>query len=230
MNNDNLLQLEGAIESVVFRNDENGYTVIELADGDDYLTAVGIMPQVSSGDVVKLTGKYTNHPSYGRQFAVQICEISRPTEAADILRYLSSGAIKGIGTQTAQRLVKEFGEATLDVLENQPERVAMLKGISSQKAEDFSKQLKQNTGVRTLMLFLGELIKKNPYILCQGDFGVSFESADFIAKKEKLEPDSNVRMRAGIVYILHHNERNGHTCLPKEKLLKVSTDFLGIDG
>lgn len=153
MNNDNLLQLEGAIESVVFRNDENGYTVIELADGDDYLTAVGIMPQVSSGDVVKLTGKYTNHPSYGRQFAVQICEISRPTEAADILRYLSSGAIKGIGTQTAQRLVKEFGEATLDVLENQPERVAMLKGISSQKAEDFSKQLKQNTGVRTLMLF-----------------------------------------------------------------------------
>ena len=123
MNNDNLLQLEGAIESVVFRNDENGYTVIELADGDDYLTAVGIMPQVSSGDVVKLTGKYTNHPSYGRQFAVQICEISRPTEAADILRYLSSGAIKGIGTQTAQRLVKEFGEATLDVLENQPERV-----------------------------------------------------------------------------------------------------------
>lgn len=251
MNNDNLLQLEGAIESVVFRNDENGYTVIELADGDDYLTAVGIMPQVSSGDVVKLTGKYTNHPSYGRQFAVQICEISRPTEAADILRYLSSGAIKGIGTQTAQRLVKEFGETTLDVLENQPERVAMLKGISSQKAEDFSKQLKQNTGVRTLMLFLGEygisntasvkifnaygpgcvdLIKKNPYILCQGDFGVSFESADFIAKKEKLEPDSNVRMRAGIVYILHHNERNGHTCLPKEKLLKVSTDFLGIDG
>lgn len=156
MNNDNLLQLEGAIESVVFRNDENGYTVIELADGDDYLTAVGIMPQVSSGDVVKLTGKYTNHPSYGRQFAVQICEISRPTEAADILRYLSSGAIKGIGTQTAQRLVKEFGEATLDVLENQPERVAMLKGISSQKAEDFSNQLKQNTGVRTLMLFLGE--------------------------------------------------------------------------
>ena len=137
------------------------------------------------------------------------------------------------------------------MLENQPERVAMLKGISSQKAEDFSKQLKQNTGVRTLMLFLGEygisntasvkifnaygpscvdLIKKNPYILCQGDFGVSFESADFIAKKEKLEPDSNVRMRAGIVHILHHNERNGHTCLPKEKLLKVSTDFLGIDG
>lgn len=137
------------------------------------------------------------------------------------------------------------------MLENQPERVAMLKGISSQKAEDFSKQLKQNTGVRTLMLFLrrvrnfkhrigqnfqrlrSELCrfnKKNRIILCQGDFGVSFESADFIAKKEKLEPDSNVRMRAGIVYILHHNERNGHTCLPKEKLLKVSTDFLGIDG
>ncbi len=142
MNNDNLLQLEGAIESVVFRNDENGYTVIELADGDDYLTAVGIMPQVSSGDVVKLTGKYTNHPSYGRQFAVQICEISRPTEAADILRYLSSGAIKGIGTQTAQRLVKEFGEATLDVLENQPEKSCNAERNFFAKSRGFFKAVK----------------------------------------------------------------------------------------
>ena len=106
MNNDNLLQLEGAIESVVFRNDENGYTVIELADGDDYLTAVGIMPQVSSGDVVKLTGKYTNHPSYGRQFAVQICEISRPTEAADLsLVYCHPELSRESAPQTAQRLV-----------------------------------------------------------------------------------------------------------------------------
>lgn len=251
MPNENLLQLEGAIENIVYRNEENGYTVIEISDEDDYITAVGIMPQVGVGDTVKLTGVYINHRNYGQQFSVQVCEVCRPTESADILRYLSSGAIKGIGSATAQRLVKEFGEATLDVMENQPERVALLKGISKSKAEDFSNQLKMNTGVRTLMLYLGEYgisnsssvkiynllgsncverIKENPYILCQGDFGVSFESADFIAKKEKLEPDSNIRIRAGITYVLKHNERNGHTCLPKEKLITVASEFLGLES
>lgn len=250
MNNENLLQLEGAVENIVYRNEENGYTVIEISDGDDYITAVGIMPQAGVGDTVKLTGTYINHRNYGRQFSAQICEICRPTESADILRYLSSGAIKGIGSATAQRLVSEFGESTLDVMENQPERVALLKGISKSKAEDFSNQLKTNTGVRTLMLYLGEYgisntasvkifnafgpdcverIKANPYILCQGDFGVSFESADFIAKKERLEPESNVRLRAGITYILRHNERNGHTCLPKERLIGISADFLCVE-
>ncbi len=250
MSNNKLLQLEGAVENIVYRNEENGYSVIEIADGDDYITAVGIMPQVGVGDTVRLTGTYTNHRNYGRQFSASICEISRPTESADILRYLSSGAIKGIGAATAQRLVQEFGEATLDVMENQPERVALLKGISKSKAEDFSLQLKTNSGVRTLMLYLGEYgisntasvkiftafgsgcvdrIKANPYILCDGDFGVSFESADFIAKKESLEPESTVRLRAGITYILRHNERNGHTCLPKEKLLTISAEFLGVE-
>ncbi len=249
MDNENLLQLEGVVENIVYRNEENGYTVIEISDSDDYITAVGIMPQANVGDTIKLTGVYINHRNYGKQFSAQICEICRPTESADILRYLSSGAIKGIGASTAQRLVSEFGEATLDVMETQPERVALIKGISKSKALDFSNQLKSNTGVRTLMLYLGEYgisntsavkiynalgsgcvdrIRENPYILCQGDFGVSFESADFIAKKEKLEPESAVRLRAGITYILRHNERNGHTCLPKEKLISISADFLNV--
>lgn len=249
MNNEKLLQLEGAVENIVYRNEENGYTVIEISDSDDYITAVGIMPQVGIGDTVKLTGTYITHRSYGKQFSASICEICRPTESADILRYLSSGAVKGIGAATAQRLVSEFGETTLDVMENDPERVALLKGISKSKAEDFSLQLKTNSGVRTLMLYLGEYgisntssvkifnsfgpgcvekIKANPYILCESDFGVSFESADFIAKKENLEPENNVRLRAGITYILKHNERNGHTCLPKNKLLNISSDFLGV--
>lgn len=249
MDNENLLQLEGAVENIVYRNEENGYTVIEISDGDDYITAVGIMPQANVGDTVKLTGVYTNHRNYGKQFSAQICEICRPTESADILRYLSSGAIKGIGASTAQRLVSEFGEATLDVMETQPDRVALIKGISKSKALDFSNQLKTNTGVRTLMLYLGEYgisntsavkiynalgagcverIRENPYILCQGDFGVTFESADFIAKKERLEPESGVRLRAGITYILRHNEHNGHTCLPKEKLIAISADFLNV--
>ncbi|HCA05105.1 MAG TPA: ATP-dependent RecD-like DNA helicase [Ruminococcaceae bacterium] len=245
-----LLRLEGAVENIVYRNEDNGYTVLELSDGDDYITAVGVMPQVSEGDRVELTGSYTEHRSYGRQFAAKTCEVCRPTERADILRYLSSGAIKGIGPVTAQRIVREFGDATLDVLENQPERVAMLKGISQEKALDFSAQLKANTGVRELMLYLGEygisntsavkifnalgtgcveMIKNDPYILCQGSFGVSFESADIIAKRENLMPDSEVRLRAGITYVLRKNEGNGHTCLPKDSLSDTAARFLSVD-
>ena len=244
-----LLRLEGTVENIVYRNDENGYTVLEIIDGDDFITAVGVMPPVNSGDRVALTGMYTEHRSYGRQFSAKACEVCRPTKTSDILRYLSSGAIKGVGPATAQRLVKEFGESTLEVMETQPERVALLKGVSKEKALDFAAQLRANAGIRTLMLYLGEYgisntsavkifnafgagcvehIKENPYILCQGDFGVPFERADFIAKRESLESDSGIRVRAGLSYILRHNEGNGHTCLPADKLLDTAAGFLGV--
>ena len=247
MENEKLLRLEGVVENIVYRNELNGYTVLELSDGDDFITAVGIMPQVNVADNLTLLGGYTNHRSYGKQFSARSCEISRPTQAADILRYLSSGAVRGIGPATAKRLVEAFGEATLDVMEEQPERVAMLRGISREKAEDYSEQLKSNAGIRTLMIFLGEFgisntaavkifsemgasaverIRDNPYTLCDGDFGVSFETADFIAKKQSLPPDSEVRLRAGLTYILRHNHSNGHTCLPREQLLSMAADFL----
>ena len=250
MNSNNMLQLEGAVENIVYRNEQNGYTVLEIADGEDLITAVGIMPQASVGDTVNLTGFFITHKTYGKQFSVSACEICRPTESADILKYLSSGAIKGIGSVTAQRLVSEFGESTLDVMENQPDRVARLRGITESKALAFSAQLKANTGVRTLMLFLGEYgisntssvkiynafgagcvekIKENPYILCSGEFGVTFENADFIAKRENLESESNVRLRAGITYVLKHNEQNGHTCLPKNKLIEISSRLLQVN-
>ncbi len=249
MQEETLLRLEGVVENIVYRNEENGYTVLEISDGDDYITAVGNMPLAEAGDSVVLTGVFTEHKSYGKQFSARVCEVCRPTETADILRYLSSGAIKGVGPSTAQRLVAEFGEATLEVMETQPERVALLKGISTEKAHDFSAQLKANSGVRTLMLYLGEYgisntsavkifnvfggsaverIKENPYLLCQGDFGVPFERADFIAKREQLENDSEVRVRAGLSYILRHNEGNGHTCLPQDKLEKTAADFLSV--
>ena len=250
MNSNNMLQLEGAVENIVYRNEQNGYTVLEIADGEDLITAVGIMPQASVGDTVNLTGFFITHKTYGKQFSVSACEICRPTESADILKYLSSGAIKGIGAVTAQRLVSEFGESTLDVMENQPDRVARLRGITESKALAFSAQLKANTGVRTLMLFFGEYgisntssvkiynafgagcvekIKENPYILCSGEFGVTFENADFIAKRENLEAESNVRLRAGITYVLKHNEQNGHTCLPKNKLIEISSRLLQVN-
>lgn len=250
MNSNNMLQLEGAVENIVYRNEQNGYTVLEIADGEDLITAVGIMPQAGIGDNVNLTGFFITHKTYGKQFSVSACEVCRPTESADILKYLSSGAIKGIGAATAQRLVSEFGESTLDVMENQPDRVARLRGITESKALAFSAQLKANTGVRTLMLFLGEYgisntssvkiynafgagcvekIKENPYVLCNGEFGVTFENADFIAKRENLEAESNVRLRAGITYVLKHNEKNGHTCLPKNKLIEISSQLLEVN-
>ena len=249
MDNQTLLRLQGAVENIVYRNEENGYTVLEISDGDDYITAVGSMPQVSAGDSVTLMGFFTNHRSYGRQFSVKSCEVERPSEAADILRYLSSGAVKGIGPSTAKKLVDEFADATLDVMENDPERVAKLRGITLKKARDFSDQLKANAGIRVLMLYLGEYgisntsavkifnvfggksvdqIKQNPYILCEPDFGVGFERADFIAKKESLEPDSDLRLRAGLVYVLKHNHGNGHTCLPKDKLILTTARFLNV--
>lgn len=249
MDKNTLLQLEGYVENVVFRNENNGYTVVEIADDEDYITAVGVMPQVHSGDLLKLTGNYTEHPNYGKQFSAKICELCRPSGVAGILRYLSSGAIKGIGASTAQKIVNEFGEHTLDVMENQPERVALIKGISKEKANEFSLQLKQNTGIRTLILFLGEYgisnsssvkifsafgtsateqIKNNPYILCGGDFGVSFESADFIAKRLNFNIESQERLRAGITYVLVHNEYNGHTCVPLNALCQKSSEFLKI--
>ena len=249
MEEEKLLRLEGAVENIVFRNEDNGYTVLEISDGEEYITAVGVMPLVSAGDTVTLLGSFTEHKSYGRQFAAQTCEVARPDNSADILRYLASGAVKGVGPSTARRLVDEFGEATLEVMEKEPERVAMLRGISRAKALEFSAQLKSDESVRALMLYLGgfgisntvsikvfkqlgagavEQIKENPYQLCMGDFGISFQTADVIAMKESFRTDSEARLRAGITYILRHNEGNGHTCLPRKKLEKMAAEFLRI--
>ena len=249
MEEQKLLRLKGAVENIVYRNEDNGYTVMEISD-DETITAVGVMPQVGAGDVVVLYGNFTDHKSYGRQFVARTCEVTRPTEAADILRYLASGAVKGVGPYTARKLVDAFGSDTLEVMENHPERVALLRGISASRAEDYAEQLKANAGIRTLMIFLGEygisntaairifktfgaasvkMIQENPYILCDGDFGVSFQNADMIAVRENLGGNSEVRLRAGVQYILRHNEGNGHTCLPRDTLTDTTARFLNVD-
>ncbi len=238
----------GVVESVIYRNEENGYTVIELS-GDDAITAVGIMPLLNVGEEVKLTGTFKNHPSYGMQFSVASCEQSIPKSLGGILKYLSSGAIKGIGPATAQKLVKEYKEKTIEVLENEPERVAKMRGITLEKAKEISRQIKMNTGVRELLVYFAgydispssalavykalgneaiERIKENPYILCNGGFNISFEKADKIAMSQEKPADSEYRIRAGLAYVLNHNMINGHTCLPKDTLVKVSANFLGI--
>ena len=248
LDSNTVYECTGVVESVIYRNEENGYTVIELS-GDEEITAVGIMPLLNVGEEVKLTGTFKNHPSYGMQFSVVTCQQSIPKSLSGILKYLSSGAIKGIGSATAQKLVKEYKERTIEILENEPQRVAMMKGITLEKANKISKQIKMNTGVRELLVYLAgydilpncalsvfkamgneaiEKIKENPYILCNGGFNISFEKADRIAISQEKPADSEYRIRAGLAYVLNHNMINGHTCLPKDTLIKVTADFLGI--
>ena len=248
-NNEELLCLTGQVEAIVYRNDENGYTVIELTGEDRMITATGIMPLVSVGETVKLYGVFTNHPSYGEQFTVSAFERAMPESLDGILKYLSGGAIKGVGPSTARRLVMEFGADTLNVLENEPERVAKLRGISEKKAIEISEQLKAAVGIRELMVYLAAFsisahtavniwkklgneaiarIEENPYILCQDGLGVSFETADAIALARELPRDSRLRVRAALAHVLSHNRMNGHTCLPTDKLIPTTAKLLEV--
>lgn len=250
MNNNEIYELCGQVESVVFRNEENGYTVIELAGEDEMITAVGTMPMVSVGEQVKLYGTYKNHPSYGSQFVSTACERSMPENLDGIIKYLSSGAIKGIGVATANRLVKEFGVDTLSVLENDPVRVAKIRGISTDKALDISSQLRQVVGIRELLAYLSaysidaktavaiwklygnqaiQCIEENPYILCDERLNVSFDTADMIASAQNRSHDDRFRVRAALSHVLNHNKLNGHTCLPKDRLLSVTADMLSLE-
>jgi len=249
MQNQEILEVTGAVETIIYRNDSNGYTVLEMS-GDEEITAVGIMPDVNAGEEVKLIGSFKPHHTYGMQFSVTAYEKTMPSDVAGILKYLSSGAIRGIGPATASAIIREFGSASLEVMENEPERVARLRGISAEKAQSFSDQIKQNTGVRELMLYLSaykispssaikvykafgpkavEEIKFNPYSLVSGEFGINFETADAIAQNQEKPKDSEYRIRAGIVYVLNHNKGNGHTCLPDSSLIKTTSNFLAVE-
>lgn len=250
MDNDKLYELECTVEHIVYRNEENGYTVIEAESSGSEVTAVGAMPLVCEGEKLHLIGRFISHPSYGEQFSVSAYESIMPTSTLGILKYLSGGAVKGIGAATATRLIKAFGENTLEVLKNEPERVAALKGISKEKAISFSEQLNRAVNIRDLMAYLGSfgvspleavavyrefgneamnIIEANPFALCLTDTGISFETADLIAQKKEIPSDSNLRIRAGITHILRHNTSNGHTCLPEDKLILTAVNFLNID-
>ncbi|MBQ8001174.1 MAG: ATP-dependent RecD-like DNA helicase [Ruminococcus sp.] len=250
MSQNEMYEVCGTVERIVYRNEENEYTVLELGCGDDTITAVGIMPMVFEGEELKLIGTFTSHATYGQQLSVSAFERGIPTSVLGILKYLSGGAVKGIGPSTAARLVKEFGENTLEVLENDPERVAKLKGISIEKARSFSEQLKANTSIRELLMYLGafginaqdaialwkkfgndtiSIIEDNPYTLCIEGSTISFETADMIAGKKNFSPDNSLRIRAGLAYVLKHNRNSGHTCVPQDKLLSKTAEFLQIE-
>lgn len=242
--------INGYIEDIVFRNAENGYSVFDVSSQGQLITCVGILSSANVGEEISMKGQWTMHPTFGKQFKVNEAERKLPKTAADMLRYLSAGTIKGIGPATANKIVERFGEDTFEVLENRPDLISSVKGISEDKAQAISKEFKKQFAVREVMIYLEkygmkpteclaaykafgmsavERISENPYILCSEQVGIRFERADEIAEKMGRLQNSIYRERAGVVYIIKHNLENGHTCLPREKIIKPAQDFLGCD-
>lgn len=251
MSDQQLLELRGSVEDVVFRNDRNGYTVLTMDCNGIMATAVGSMTDVNVGDDLRLVGVWKIHPGYGEQFSFNYYEHEMPSTAASILKYLSSGAIKGIRRTTAKRLVETFGDNTLEIMQNQPERLSEVKGISKEKALKMSEEIRKIFGMKEVMLYLEKfhisaieavriwknfgdtsvsIIEENPYILCSDDISVTFQRADAIAAAMERPNDDICRIRAGILYIINYNSGNGHTCLPLEKLVSVTSSFLKLDS
>ncbi len=244
------IELCGLIEKITYKNEQNGYTVCVVKSGRERVTVVGILPFLSEGENAKFIGKYIVHPTYGEQFSADSFERTAPKNAADILRYLSSGIIKGVGPATATRIVQKFGADSLDIIENHPEELSTLKGISREKALMICEEYKKQYGISDIMLLLApyevsvekciqifksfgtdasDIIRDNPYVLCNSNVDFPFEKAERIASDFGISPDNEARLSAGIEYILRRNLLNGHTCLPKNKLISVAISLLESD-
>ena len=248
-NNDSrLLALSGSIYGIIYQNGENGYTVLEIDAGDDIYTACGICPTACEGEEITLYGAWSHHRDFGRQFKFERFEKHLPATEAAILKYLCSGAVKGIGPITAARIVEAFGTDTFEVLENKPHWLASVKGLSLSKAEKISEEFKAVAGIRNVMMFFRDyvsaavslriynkwgsgavkLIKENPYLLCEHIRGVGFEKADEIARAVGADRGSFERICAGVCYILKYNaNQNGHTCMPQTQLACEASELLG---
>ncbi|MGN1048107.1 MAG: ATP-dependent RecD-like DNA helicase [Eubacteriales bacterium] len=240
----------GTVERIIYQNEENGYTICLLGTSDgDEVTVVGTLPFISEGDSLSICGRWVHNPKYGRQFRADSFERKLPADEESILRYLASGAIKGIGAKTAMKIVDEFGEDAFDVIENHPDWLARLPGISRKKAFEMSESFKAEAGMRSAMMFFRQffgpvtsmkiykkwgsdavaLTRQNPYILCDCIDGISFEKADAVASSLSFDPSSDRRIMSGMIYLLSHNAmQNGHVCLPKEKLIDGTAKMLSV--
>lgn len=235
-----LEQLCGNVEDIVYRKPENGFTVLELSAEDEYITVVGILPEVSIGEELKLKGNWTVHRTFGKQFKAELCEHTLPSTSADLYRYLASGAVKGIGPKTAQKIVERFGDEAFEVLEKHPKSLALISGISLSKAEKICKAFNEQFSVRQVMIALehygmspaeclkayrlygsnaADIVRLNPYVLCSEGIGIGFERAEQIAASMEVKPAEHFRIQAGVLHVIRHNLGNGHTCLPREKLI-----------
>ena len=244
---DEKISITGTVQRITYRNEVNYYTVAEVKSQKEVLTVVGIMPFVTEGDYAEFIGKFTVHATYGQQFSVESFEKKAPENAAAILKYLSAGAIKGIGPATAVKIVERFGEESLNVIQNTPKDLTAIKGISLSKALAISEEYRKQYGIKDIMIMLSkykvspdrclkiyrrfgekstDIIKSNPYTLCEEGLDFGFETAEDIAADMNFEKESELRVSAGIEYVLRKNLANGHTCLPRSKFIPVACKLL----
>ncbi len=237
------------MEHIIYRNTDNGYTVLNLVSGEEEITCVGIFSAIAEGENIEANGDYTDHPTYGRQFKVESFEEKAPEDEEAIERYLGSGAIKGLGLALAARIVRRFKADTFRIIEEEPERLAEIKGISERKAMEIADQVNQKRDLRQAMIFLQQygitmnlavkvyqaygqevygIIKENPYRLADDIEGVGFRTADEIATRVGIRMDSDFRIRSGILYVLLQATGEGHTYLPEEELTRRTVQLLEV--
>jgi len=245
---DELVTVSGVVEYITYQNIENGYTVLEFSSDGELFTATGNVSDLYIGEKVAFTGRWIVHPTFGKQLKIELCQREMPETAADMLSYLSSGIIKGIKEKTAQKIVERFGEDTFFIIENHPERLAEIRGISKERAREISTEFSRRAAEREALISLEkygmttaeclrvfkvfgsrsvETVERNPYLLCSEGIGITFEKACAIADCLPVPPADEYRISAGIIYVVRHNLYNGHTCLPREKLIPPCCDLLG---
>ncbi len=242
-------EIKGYVEHIIYRNEENTYTVFEISSDGDTITCTGFPPGISEGESCLVSGEQTQHPVYGMQFKVAQYQVVAPEDAQAMLRYLSSGAIRGIGEGLAKRIVKKFGDDTLKIMDEEPERLAEVKGISERKAREIAAQMEEKRDLRNAMLFLQQygisnkaaraiwltygmemysVLKENPYRLAEDIDGIGFMTADEIARKAGIQPDSDFRIRSGLLYVLGMSLTEGNSYMPSENLVYRTADLLRV--
>ncbi len=244
-------QLSGEVDSIIFRSEDTGFVVLKLACDGDLISVIGEMGNIEAGEELTCTGRYENNIKFGKQFRAELIERSLPTSASSIRRYLASGIIKGVNAVLAKRIVDEFGESSLEVIEKEPVKLTKVEGISAKKADSISAEFRKTYAVRSLMTMLNkfelpasvsirawkrwgesaeQLISSNPYVLCKEGIDVSFGKADSIASKLELPQDCDERVIAGMIWVLKENAASGHTTLPLDRLKEASRALLGVAG
>lgn len=240
----------GYVEHIVYRNHENGYSVFQLGSDEEELTCVGNFPVLSEGELIQVSGFMKEHPLYGEQLQAEQYEVLAPEDEIAIERYLGSGAVKGIGAALAARIVRRFKGDTLRIMEEEPERLAEIKGISERKAMEIAEQMEGRRELRQVMMFLTQygvtvslaakiyqkygqqtcqIMQENPYRLADDISGVGFKTADEIAARIGIHTNSDYRIRSGLLYVLQQASMEGHTCLPRELLLYRAGELLGVE-
>lgn len=242
--------VEGFVDNIIFRNEDNGYTVFNIIYKGEEVTCVGVLSYINAGEFITATGEFVKHAIYYMQFSIKTYEFKTPEDAKSVKRYLASGAVKGIGEKMADRIVSTFGDDTFRIMEEEPERLAEIKGISMAKAMDIAAQLNDKQDMRKAMMFLQKyginmnlsnkifkqygnriytIIEQNPYKLADDIDGVGFKTADEIAVKVGIKVDSEFRIKSGIFYVLNQAAMQGHIYLPYEELITYVKNLLLID-